>query len=580
MKHHVFKSSIATCSYRWLFGSLFVVLLGLLLVACPAAGGGGGGASASNDATLGALSLSGGTLSPDFASGTLRYTATVPNAATSINVTATTNHNLATLTVDGDAVNSGVASGAITLSVGANSIPIVVTAEDSTTTQTYTVVVTRAASGTMTDATLSNLTISSGMLDPVFASATTNYDATVDNSVASLTVTPTVSQSAATVTVNGTAVTSGSASSAIALTVGDNTINIVVTAPDSSTMQSYSITVTRAALGASNDADLSALTISSGTLSPVFASGTTSYTVTVGYSVANLTVTPTVNQDAATVTVNGTAVNSGVASNAITLNEGTNTINIEVTAEDVATTQTYSITVTRAAASNDAALSALTISSGILDPVFASATTSYDVTVDNSVANLTVTPTVNQAAATVTVNGTAVNSGVASSAIALSVGGNTINIVVTAEDATTTQTYSITVTRLALFSASTGTWAQTSGDAMTNIIIASSGVVDFSTTIPLANTSGRNFMISTAAGTRETATTVTINLGMERYMVMSSARMRPRFVSLDYVISGTSMTISNCLVFATVDTSVAVGSTTLGTQINCTHIDGSYTKQP
>jgi hypothetical protein len=59
-------------------------------------------------------------------------------------------------------------------------------------------------------------------------------------------VTPTVANSGATVTVSGAAVTSGSSSGEINLSVGVNTIPVVVTAQDEST-NTYIVTVTRAA---------------------------------------------------------------------------------------------------------------------------------------------------------------------------------------------------------------------------------------------------------------------------------------------------------------------------------------------
>lgn len=95
------------------------------------------------DATLGALSLNTGTLSPAFASGTTSYTATVPNATDAITVTPTANEANATIIVNGTAVVSGNASDAIALSLGVNTITILVTAEDGTSTQTYTVTVIR-----------------------------------------------------------------------------------------------------------------------------------------------------------------------------------------------------------------------------------------------------------------------------------------------------------------------------------------------------------------------------------------------------------------------------------------------------
>jgi hypothetical protein len=96
-----------------------------------------------------------------------------------------------------------------------------------------------------TNANLSDLALSHGSLSPRFANDTTSYTAEVFNNVSSLTVTPTVSDSIATVKVNNVTVTSGSASSPISLNVGSNIITVVVTARDGTTTKSYTITVTR-----------------------------------------------------------------------------------------------------------------------------------------------------------------------------------------------------------------------------------------------------------------------------------------------------------------------------------------------
>ncbi|MCV9929443.1 FG-GAP-like repeat-containing protein, partial [Flavobacterium sp. LS1R49] len=97
-------------------------------------------------------------------------------------------------------------------------------------------------------ATLSNLTISQGILAPVFATGTTSYSVTLPNATTSLTVTPTTTDPNATVKVNGVTVTSGSPSGAIALAVGSTTVTTVVTAQDGITLGTYIITVTRVAL--------------------------------------------------------------------------------------------------------------------------------------------------------------------------------------------------------------------------------------------------------------------------------------------------------------------------------------------
>jgi uncharacterized repeat protein (TIGR02543 family) len=110
----------------------------------------------SSDAALSTLSPSSGSLNPVFAAGTLAYTVSVDNSVSSINLTPTVNESHATVKVNGVSVASGVASGAINLTAGVpTAIPVVVTAQDGITAQTYTVTVTRA----VPVATLSSIAI-------------------------------------------------------------------------------------------------------------------------------------------------------------------------------------------------------------------------------------------------------------------------------------------------------------------------------------------------------------------------------------------------------------------------------------
>ena len=309
--------------------------------------------STSTVATLSALALSSGTLSPTFASATESYTVSVANSVTSTTVTPTRTQANATITVNGTSVTSGSASGAISLSVGSNTINVVVTAQDGATTKTYTVTVTRAAS---TVATLSNLVLSSGTLSPTFATGTTSYTASVANSVATgYTVTPTKSDSNAT-TVQYLGAT-GTTTFTGALAVGPNIIRTVVTAQDGSTTSTYTVTVTRP----SNDATLSALALSSGTLSPGFDSGTASYTVSVGNSISTITITPTVTQASATIVQYLGATGTTAFTGALAI--GSNIIRTVVTAQDGSTTSTYTVTVTRL--SNDATLSNSSVIKGL-----------------------------------------------------------------------------------------------------------------------------------------------------------------------------------------------------------------------
>ncbi len=119
-----------------------------------------------------------------------------------------------------------------------------------------------------TDATLSNLEISQGSLSPTFSSGTTSYTASVANGVTNLTVTPTANQANATITVNGTPVTSGNAPGSITLNIGSNTLTTVVTAQDGSTTNTYTITATRAASGGSMSYSISVYVTPNGSISP------------------------------------------------------------------------------------------------------------------------------------------------------------------------------------------------------------------------------------------------------------------------------------------------------------------------
>ena len=109
----------------------------------------------STDATLEGLTVSDGTndvaLDPTFASATKSYTASVATTVDEITVTPTTNDDGATVAYldgsdmtldDGDDTDDPLQT---TLAEGANVIKVKVTAEDGTTTDEYTVTVTRAA---------------------------------------------------------------------------------------------------------------------------------------------------------------------------------------------------------------------------------------------------------------------------------------------------------------------------------------------------------------------------------------------------------------------------------------------------
>ncbi|QJD84602.1 beta strand repeat-containing protein [Cohnella herbarum] len=173
--------------------------------------------------------------------------------------------------------------------------------------------------------------------------------------------------------------------------------------------------------------------------------------VSVAPSVDNLnsSYSTTVPGSATSVTVTGTPLDSADAVTVIggtNLISGSNAVTVRLTSANGIDKRDYALEVIRADPS-DAGLSALTLSAGSLNPAFAKATITYNVSVPIGTSVLKVTPTVSGAGSTVTVNGADVSSGQASQDLALAVGNTTVTIVVNSADETASRTYTLTVNR-------------------------------------------------------------------------------------------------------------------------------------
>ena len=318
-------------------------------------------------------------------------------------------------------------------------ITVEVTAEDGTTTDTYSVTIYRERRVPSNDATLSALSLSDVALSPAFDSDKDEYIGNAANNTQLTTVSYTADIGAQMVEIvdaaeNGTAIddVDGDASNGhqVRLAKGQATvIYVIVTAEgdgpdadnDADTM-TYKITVYRDA-AVSSDATLQALTLSGITLMPAFDPATTEYTAEVAEALETTTVEAMAAHPSAT--VEGTGEMSLVA--------GDNTISVTVTAED-GTSQTYTVTVTLPS-SSDATLQMLALSDITLSPEFDSATMEYTATVAY-VESTTVSAMATHDGATIDGAGE----------MSLMVGENTVEVMVTAEDGTTTMTYTVTVT--------------------------------------------------------------------------------------------------------------------------------------
>ena len=223
--------------------------------------------------------------------------------------------------------------------------------------------------------------------------------------------------------------------------MGSNVITVEVTAEDTTTTRTYTVTVTRAD-PFSTDARLKLLVLDGYEFSIRPLDADAAYGRSIDYSHTEATITATTNHEAASyvVKVDGVVVDDGV----ISLVQGNNPFTVVVTAEDGTTTKTYRGFVDRMPPSDDAKLSALTLS-GVSIGTFASDTLSYTASVVHSVSQTTVTPTLNDTDASYVIKLGGVED--VDGTVSLSVGTNVITVEVTAEDGRTTKTYTVTVTR-------------------------------------------------------------------------------------------------------------------------------------
>jgi hypothetical protein len=391
---------------------------------------------------LASLSVTPGTLQPSFSGATTQYTVNLANNVTSVTVTAQP-------AVAGDSVSiEGQSRTSHTVDLGdpGSTTPVsIIVSESGTNSRTYTVLLKRA--DLAGNNSLQNLTVSPGTPPLDFNENNLSYAVSVPNNVNSVTVTPTLQDPAATMTVNGQPATSGQARTISLNPAGQSTnITILVKAQDQ-TEKPYTITVSR---GVSNNNNLQSLDLSAGSLN--FRPSDTSYIVNVGSNVTSVVVTPRLQDSTAIMTVNGQATNSGQARTIQLGGPGSNTpIFIIVTAQN-GTQKIYTVGVTRAALNGNNNLESLTVSSGSLNPKFSANRTSYTVSVGGRVGSITVTAAPDDSGARMTINGLSTNAGQARS-ISLGPDGSSteIQIIVTAQNGSQ-KPYIITVNRAALSS--------------------------------------------------------------------------------------------------------------------------------
>ena len=303
---------------------------------------------------------------------------------------------------------------------------------------------------------LSSLTITPGTLQPGFFKNTTSYTVKAPTGATTVTVTAAPKDSTTTMTINGAVTASGQGRS-VALGAPGSTVTILIVLSSQNGLETtYTVTVTRLL---SSDDNLSALSMTSGTLAPSFTPDTLNYTANVQTSVTSVTVTATKSDKDATMVLSsaphsvpvGPGVNPGQLVAPLGAPGTTTSVSIKVTAPD-GNTKTYQITIKRL--SGDANLSALSIPPHSLNPAFLPDTPNYSTNVAFNVPSVTVSATKSDRNAVMEIGSLTIPAGTASGEETFPLNGagglpTPISVIVTAQNGVDRTIYTITVHRAA-----------------------------------------------------------------------------------------------------------------------------------
>ena len=285
------------------------------------------------------------------------------------------------------------------------------------------------------DNTLGSLSVKNGSttytLDPAFTPGDENtdtYTAVVPNNITSVDISATANDAPR-------AILSGDTGTQSNLSVGNNAFTLTVLS-EAGTPKDYTVNVYRL----SNVVTLSNLSLTNVDIG-TFVSGTTSYTATVPYTTSSTTVSATPTDSKATVSGTGNK----------NLNVGSNLVVVSVNAENckseyssvpgnTCTSMPYNITITREAPSTVSTLNDL-LANNTRVKGFQPGDESKTYTLDDvgyNTSTLNITYVRGEEHETVSGDGSK----------SLSVGNNSFDVVVTAQDGTTKTTYTIKVKRL------------------------------------------------------------------------------------------------------------------------------------
>jgi len=290
-------------------------------------GGNGGGSNLSSNNYLSDLEVSGVTFSAPFNKSVQAYTSATPVTINSVRVKATSEDPDAVIKVNGNQVASGIDSSPIALSGGSNTLVITVTAPSGAV-KNYSVTIDKQLSN-VND--LSSIVLEGASLNETFNRNLTDYTANVPNNVTAVRVTVGSYSIYSTIEINDIPVSQNVTSGYLPLEVGDNELNIVVTAQNGD-VKTYKVKVTRD--GLSSDNKLLNVFFGPIQFNTPFNPDNTLYSAMVSQSTDSVTILPFKNNVHASLAINGIPVNSGSAFGPYPLVAGLNVIKIGVRAQD------------------------------------------------------------------------------------------------------------------------------------------------------------------------------------------------------------------------------------------------------
>ncbi|MBK1809106.1 cadherin-like beta sandwich domain-containing protein [Clostridium sp. YIM B02505] len=308
-------------------------------------------------------------------------------------------------------------------------LPNQYTVEDGKTTPLITVIP-KSSNADLSSLTVNTNDTSTSAISPEFSSSILNYNATVDYSVTSVSITPVVSDKKASVTVNGTSLEDGKATLSD-LAVGDNLNTISVTAEDGTT-RGYTLNIKRDICHPTKvELNTTTLELKQGETSNISA-----------------TVTPdeAQNKSVRWISSDTSIVSVDDSGKIIAVNAGEATITATTVDNNVSASCTIRV-IPKSSNSNLSSLTLQTSDSSIitLSPSFEADKLNYTAAVSYSTSSIVVAPVTADKTARVSINGAALLTDKLTIPN-LSVGDNLIRISVTAEDGTI-KAYTVNIKR-------------------------------------------------------------------------------------------------------------------------------------